>query len=310
MAKVFETLAKQRSAALHGLAADELDQLAALGIAVAEGHARLDADIETLSAQAVCDGLDAPATAWLRDLDLRAHIDSTNTSLLARADREAIDGCVLAAEVQTAGRGRRGRTWLSPFGRNLAVSIGVGIHRPVAELGTLSLVAGVAMRQALLGCGIEGVELKWPNDVLLHGRKLAGILIELVRASPPVEVVIGIGVNVGCRDAIAARVDQAVADVAEQISSPSRNQLLAETLNRMAAACQLFNDVGFEPFHSQWERAHRHQGRAVTIATSAMNQPVALSGTALGVAADGSLRIDTGRGIREFSSGEVTLREA
>jgi len=308
----FARLAKQltvrRSAALDGLADAAVDALPELGIRVAGGRAQLDDDVELLSAAAVRSALTAASRDWLRQLDIRPCIDSTNTSLLAAGALGSIDGCVLSAEVQTAGRGRRGRTWLSPFARNLALSIGFASRRPVGEIGSLSLITGLAVRQALLEHGLADVELKWPNDVLLQGRKLAGILIELVRATPPVEVVIGIGVNVGGASTVAERVEQAVADVAEQIVAPSRNALLAGIVNHLLAFGREWEAGGFEPLRQRWQAAHRYQGAAVALASPATGEVV--SGTVLGVANDGALRLLTAAGVREFNSGEVTLRAA
>ena len=314
---VFDELASRRATGLSGLGADELDTLVQLGVRVAGDRACLEPDIELLSAAAVRNGL-APATlAWLRDLEVRAHIDSTNTSLLAQAMHGGIAGRVLAAEVQTAGRGRRGRNWLSPFGRNLAVSIGAAIARPVAEIGALSLVVGVAVRRALMEHGLSGVALKWPNDILLDGRKLAGILIELVRAVAPVEVVIGIGVNVGCASRVAEHIDQSIADVAEQIDGPTRNALLARILDHVVKACHGFDAAGFEHFRDEWNDAHFYRGAQVVVApadvgsSEAGRKPVAsLAGEVLDVGADGALRIEAADGVHAFTGGEVTMRTA
>lgn len=311
LGRVFDRLASERSAVLAGLAREETTLLAGYGIRVAGDRAELEDDVDLLSLQGVRDALSAQIATWLKDLDVRAHIGSTNTTLLERASRERIDGCVLTAEVQTGGRGRRGRQWLSPFGRNLAVSLGFAIGRPLAEIGALSLVVGVALRRALVEAGLSGVELKWPNDVLLDGRKLAGILIELVRATAPVEVVVGIGVNVGCAGTVGSRIDQPIADVAEQLDRPSRTELLAAIVNQVVAACRDFDRRGFSGFRAEWEAAHRHRGKPVVVtlpvAGSVAGQTV--PGTALGIAADGSLRVATHDGVREFNGGEVSVRE-
>lgn len=317
LGRVFDELASHRSAGLSGLAADELDTLAELGVRVGGGRACLEPDVELLSATSIRNGLAQPTLAWLRDLDVRAHIDSTNTSLLAQATHGGVAGRVLAAEVQTAGRGRRGRNWLSPFGRNLAVSIGVAVARPVAEIGALSLVVGVAVRRALVEHGLTGVALKWPNDILLDGRKLAGILIELVRAVAPVEVVIGIGVNVGCAARVAERIDQSIADVAEQIGGPTRNALLVRMLDHVVAACRGFDASGFERFRHEWNHAHFYRGTRVVVTPADVGRPqagaksaAAFSGKVLDVGADGALRIETAQGVRAFTGGEVTMRTA
>ncbi len=307
---VFEELAATRSATISGLSVADAREFATLGVRIAGGRARLDDDVDLLSEQTVRDALRPEVLSWLRELDVRAHIDSTNTTLLDRASHESIDGCVLVAEVQTGGRGRRGRHWLSPFGRNLAVTIGAGSTRPAADLGALSLVVGIAVRTALIDFGVSDIELKWPNDVLLDGRKLAGILIELVRGRAPVEVVIGIGVNVGCEGIVAPRIDRSIADVAECVPRPSRNGLLALVINHVAAALRRFEAAGFEPFRDEWEQAHRYQGMPVVITSAVEDASEAVSGTVLGVGEDGSLRVQTADGIRDFNSGELAFREA
>lgn len=314
LGRAFDHLAMRRSAALTGLGADGIATLETLGVQVREDRAWLEEDVELLSEVAVRDGLAPATTAWMRDLEFRPHIDSTNSALLARAAGSRIAGCVLAAEVQTAGRGRRGRTWHSPFGRNLAVSIGMAIERPVAELGALSLAVGVAVRRALLDSGLRSVELKWPNDVLLDGRKVAGILIELVRAVPPLEVVVGIGVNVGCAGRVAAHIDQSIADVAEQIARPSRNELLTRILDHVVMACRQFDEAGLAAVRDEWNDAHRYRGVRVVATPAAAgggtagSAPAALAGTVLDVGSAGELRIETLQGTRSFTGGEVTLR--
>lgn len=307
LAAVAEQLAAHRVASLAGLVEDDMERLAALGVQVADGAARLDDDVELLTASSIRAGLDAQAAAWLRELDVRGCIDSTNTALLAQAGSRRIHGRVVTAETQTGGRGRRGRQWLSPFGRNLAVSVGLGTRRSPAHLGTLSLVAGLAVYRALTDYGLAGVQLKWPNDVLLHGRKVAGILIELVRPTAPVEVVIGVGVNVGGGATVAAKVEQAVADVAEQVAQPSRNALLARILNQLVAASERFEHAGFAPFRRHWQNAHRFQGAMVTVILPAADR---VAGKVIGVGADGALRLETNAGVREFNAGEVSVREA
>lgn len=312
---VLDQLASSRATALSGLDADELDALAELGVCVDGDRASLEPDIELLSAASIRARLAPTTLAWLRDLEIRAHIASTNTSLLERAAQGGIAGQVLTAEVQTAGRGRRGRNWLSPFGRNLAVSIGVAVARPVAEIGALSLVVGVAVRRALVEHGLTAVDLKWPNDVLLDGRKLAGILIELVRAVAPVEVVIGMGVNVGCAARVAERIDQSIADVAEQIDGPTRNALLARILDHVVAACHGFDSGGFERFRDEWNDAHFYRGTQVVVTpadtggSEHVSKPAtSFAGRVLDVGPDGALRIETADGVRAFTGGEVTMR--
>lgn len=307
---VFEELALRRVASIAGLDRACLDQLHELGVQVRD-QAVLDDDVDLLSAPRIREALTPATLDWLRELAVYAHIGSTNTTLLGRADADGVSGRVVTAEVQTAGRGRRGRAWLSPFGRNLAVSIGVAVDRPPAELGALSLVVGLAVRDALLEFGLKDIGLKWPNDLLMHGAKLAGILIELAQPNRPAELVIGIGVNVGCRQDVANRVEQAVADVTEQVERPSRNRLLAVLVNHVVAASRRFSAEGFAPFRAPWDAAHHYQNRTVTLTlpgTGGAGEVV--SGTVLGVAMNGALRIASAVGVREYIAGEVSLRAA
>lgn len=305
LGEVFDELAASGRAPVAELAPRERRRLEAFGLTVANGWARIAGEVDLMRHEAVRSMLTPQAAAWLACLDIRVHVPSTNTALLERARCASVDGHVLAAEVQTAGRGRRGRAWHSPFGRNLALSLGVALSRPAGETGAFSLVAGLAVRAALADIGLRDATLKWPNDVLLEGRKLAGILVE--GGGPPVrDAVVGIGVNVGGGSTVARRVRQPVADVAERVRGPSRNPLLAALVNRFAEAVGGFAKAGFAPFAAEWERAHHHQNATVTLALP--GGAAAVTGTALGVEPDGALRLATARGVRTFVSGEVSLR--
>ena len=301
---VFAELAAARRASARGLAAADRAALAAYGVALGGGAAWIDDDMELLSDAAVRAALTPRAAAWLAELDIRSHVGSTNSALVAMGRSASVRGRVVAAEVQTAGRGRRGRVWRSPFGRNLAVSVGVGVARPSPEMGAFSLVAGLAVRAALRSVGLAGVALKWPNDILLADRKLGGVLIEVCGPGGR-EAVVGIGVNMGGAEALRACLDEPVADVAEHLPEASRNGLLAALLNELVDAAERFAAHGFAPFAHEWERAHRHQNQTVAIVGP---RGEAVTGTALGVSAEGALRLRTAAGVSTFVSGEVSLR--
>lgn len=302
--RIFEELATKRSASIDPADSSLRDELAALGVSIESGRAILDDSVELLDALAIRERLDDRATAWVSELCVVPHIGSTNTELVERCARGGVDGSVLMAEVQTAGRGRRGRGWVSPFGRNLALSLGVQIDRPVSELGALSLAVGVAVADALATFGMSGVELKWPNDVLFGRRKLCGILIELPRATQPADVVIGIGINVGGLSTVKSHVDQDVADVTEQVPDASRNVLAALVINAVLDFCRQFEYLGFDPIKPAYDALHRFQGEAVRVVTGSET----IAGTVIGVTAEGALRLETASGTREFSGGEVSLR--
>lgn len=279
-------------------------ELEALGCVHERGTMKLAPSTELLSSERIGAGFDSLVTDWLDDFEIRPTIGSTNVELMAAAQRSSIDGCILTAEIQTAGRGRRGRGWLSPFARNLAISIGIAIDRDVAELGALSLVVGVSLHRALESFGLTDVAVKWPNDVLVGKRKLCGVLIELVRATRPADVVIGFGINVGCRQDVEGEIDQSIADVHDQLPEASRNELFAHVVNHVIADCGRFGRDGFAPFRSAWLEAHAFMGEPIQMVLP--NESV--RGVIRDIGNEGGLVVETPSGVRTFTAGEVSLR--
>lgn len=301
---VFAALVRSRSTVLGAAETDLQDSLAQHGIAVVDGVASLPSDISLLDRGDILAALSSGQGSWLRRLEVEPHIDSTNSRLVARAAKESISGHVLLAEVQTGGRGRRGRAWMSPFARNLAMSIGLRSDRPGAEIGALSLVVGLAVADALEEAGITGIGLKWPNDVLIEGRKVCGILLELVGAEAPVEIVVGVGLNVGGVDFVADSVDQEVADVTEQLERPSRSALAAAIIDRIVAYAHGFETSGFAAYRDRWLARHWYQGKSVVLVSPSER----LEGQCTGVSPMGALVISTPSGVREMVGGEISVR--
>ncbi len=287
-----------------------LRELENLGLELkrARGHGcRLAQAYDCVDAVAVRAALGAHACDFhFESLDVCA---STNTLLLERARAGAPGGQVIACELQSAGRGRRGNSWQSGLGGSLTFSLLWRFARGAAGLSGLSLAAGLAVARALAALGVADVQLKWPNDLLHAGRKLGGILIELHGDSPDsTAVVIGIGLNLrlhsGARGAIAQPVTD-LAAIAEPV--PRRNRLLAAILIELARVLELFAQKGFAPLRQEWMARHAHQGRPVTLSSGDGKM---IAGTAAGVAADGALLLDTARGLERFVSGELSLRAA
>ena len=302
--RVFDELAAAREATVDPADTALLRELAAAGVSTHGDRAYLGDSVELLSADRIHAHL-APATAnWLGALEVVAHIPSTNSELVRRGLARSIDGTTLLAEVQTAGRGRRGRTWRSPFARNLALSIGIRIERSLAEVGAVSLVVGIAVAEALAAAGLRGAALKWPNDVLLDGRKLSGILTELPRAVEPPELVVGIGINVGGAGIVAREVDRDVADVTERVPDVSRNRLAGQVIDSVSDLCRRFEREGFEAIRPEYDALHGYHGETVRIVAGTES----VAGVVLGVAADGALRLHTRGRERRFNGGEVSLR--
>ncbi len=259
---------------------------------------------QPLRSEVIQAGLSLDAARWLKELDIHLEIDSTNTHLMKRAAAEAIDGIVCIAERQTHGRGRRGRTWLTPAGGNIALSLGASISVAMADVAPLSLVVGVAVADALERSGVTGVSLKWPNDILLDGNKLGGILIEIVRISRPLDVVIGVGINVGSNVEIGARLGLPVGDALDRNLNVSRNDLVAALINSIHDLMRLFEAKGFASMRSEWEALHAHQHHGVRLISASES----VAGVARGVTDNGEIILETEQGVRHFSAGEVSLR--
>ena len=297
--------AHQVSRASVWLAVRELEAMG-LGIYKVRGRGyRLPQPLMLLDRSAIERGLGPNLERFA--LEIRDAVDSTNTAMLARAAAGAPGGAVLAAEWQPGGRGRLGRAWHAGVGEALTFSLLWRFARGAAALSGLSLAVGVALARALEAEGARAINLKWPNDVLWRGRKLAGILTELAGdALGPTAAVIGIGVNVRLSEATEARIGQPAADLERACGAvPDRNRLLARVLVELDGVLRPFAQEGFAPLRAEWERRHAHQGRRVTLV---LPDGTRSSGRARGVAEDGSFLLETRAGTKRFHSGEIGLR--
>ncbi|WP_018625099.1 bifunctional biotin--[acetyl-CoA-carboxylase] ligase/biotin operon repressor BirA [Kangiella aquimarina] len=228
--------------------------------------------------------------------------DSTNEQLKGEGFRHKK---LLAAEYQSAGRGRRGRQWVSPLASNLYWSTGWQTQMPVQQLGGLSLVVGLAIINALGNLGIKGVQLKWPNDIRYQGKKLGGILIELSGdVAGALQVIIGVGLNMQMGATAAKQIEQQWMNLNEIGPEISRQQLLTEATIELSRALELFELQGFEAFRDAWQEVDECYGQKVTI----LQQNQELKGIGAGVDATGALLLQTGKGIMPIYAGEVSLR--
>lgn len=261
---------------------------------------RLETPLSLLSSESLSDCSAFPVT-------LLQQVDSTNAEALRHLASGATPPFLVIAEQQTAGRGRRGRSWASPFGENLYYSLVLRVSGGMRQLEGLSLVVGLALLQALRDAGITHAGLKWPNDLLVGGRKIAGILLELSGDPADVcHVVIGIGVNINMR----------VAPQGEVIGQPwtsmrqvlggqvDRNQFVASLNGQLDRYLRLHQAHGFAALREQWEAGHLWQGRMVELAAGAR----AIHGCVLGVDDTGALRLDVDGREKVFSGGELSLR--
>jgi len=284
-----------------------LQGLEALGVTLFRVHGRgyrLVTPVDWLDPARVRDDLGVRRDAF--QIHVADTVDSTNTALLAEALAGAPSGLTLATEVQTSGRGRRGRAWHSGLGGALTFSVLWRFEQGVGNLGGLSLAVSVALVRALRELGAGEVQLKWPNDLIWRHRKLAGVLTELEGdVMGPSAAVIGIGINVRLDPAVRARIDQAVTDLAAAGVPHERNRVLGVLLCHLADALERFAGIGFAAFREEWVSYDALAGKAVAVTLPDRSEH---AGVVAGVADDGALQLQTASGLRRFHSGEVSLR--
>ncbi|MCW8883946.1 MAG: bifunctional biotin--[acetyl-CoA-carboxylase] ligase/biotin operon repressor BirA, partial [Motiliproteus sp.] len=275
----------------------QLKKLQALGIdhySVKGRGYRIPGGLNLLSVEKLSAELDARVAAKLHAIDLQLSVDSTNVMAMQGIQKGQNHGFLYLAERQTAGKGRRGRDWISPFSRNLYFSLTWSFTQGAAALEGLSLVVGLALARGLSSCGVEGVGLKWPNDLLSGDKKLAGILLEMTGdASGVCQVVIGVGVNVAMSESEGGAIDQPWTDVSSCLSDGSgavdRNRLLAAILNELVPALERFSEQGFAPFKESWMGLDGFANRRVRLQTSSQQ----FQGVAKGVDSSGALLLET-----------------
>ena len=239
-------------------------------------------------------------------IEILDETDSTNSHLL-RLSPESIAGRVCLAECQIAGRGRRGRHWIATPWRNIMLSMAWRFDNGAAALAGLSLAAGVAVLRALRDYGVDGVGLKWPNDLWWQERKLAGLLVDIRgEASGPCVAVLGLGLNVHLSAADGADIDQPWIDLHDILGDTvDRNRLAALLIHHVRHMFQVFELTGLATFRSEWEAndclAHK-QVRLLQADTMTL-------GTVRGIDEIGALLIDDDKGeLQRFYSGEISLR--
>jgi len=238
-------------------------------------------------------------------VELHPVIGSTNQYLIDNT-ANLQSGTVCIAEYQESGRGRRGRHWVSPFGANLYLSMYWRLDAGMAVAMGLSLVVGVAMVEALENMGLEGVKLKWPNDLYYQDRKLAGILVEMSgQAGGAAHLVIGMGMNLAMQDRDSA-IDQPWASLSEVIGTDhiDRNVLAAEFINTLDTALKNYEIYGMQNFVERWNRLDNFIGRKVKLIMGANE----VTGIERGSDEQGGFRLETEQGIKSFIGGEISLR--
>jgi BirA family biotin operon repressor/biotin-[acetyl-CoA-carboxylase] ligase len=268
---------------------------------------RVPGGIDLLDETAVVSGLEENTRSLLTHLHILESVDSTNAQVLREAEQGPASGLVCSAEQQTAGRGRMGRQWISPFAGNLYLSLVWEFNQGAAALEGLSLAVGVAVARALKTCGAPSVQLKWPNDILFGGAKLGGILLEMTGdAAGTCQVVVGVGLNVRMPTAAGEGIDQAWTDLHAVTGGehPPRSELLAALLNELLPLVAGFEQGGFDPWREQWQALDAFAGIEVLLTTGEQQ----MAGIARGVDSRGALLLETGTGLRTVYGGEISMR--
>lgn len=283
--------------------------LADCGLAIQRVSGRgycLESPTDLLDEEHLLDQLARQGITLHGRLSVLDETESTNQYLLARGDALA-PGTTCLAEAQPAGRGRRGRRWISTPYHNLMLSMAWRFPGGPMLAAGLSLAAGVAVVRALEEYGVAGAGLKWPNDVLWQGRKLAGLLVDVQgEAAGPSLVVLGVGVNGYVSSADSVLIDQPWADVARITGRPvQRNRLAALLIAQIHRMFELFTSAGLAAFRVPWQERHLHHGRPVRMLAADRD----VTGVVEGIDEIGALLVRDARGMRHvFHSGEVSLR--
>jgi len=236
------------------------------------------------------------------DLTLLQSVDSTNKWLMEddRTSDAIYKACL--SELQFSGKGRRGSEWVSPFAKNIYLSVSFDLLGGVGVLNGLSLALGVGVARALRLLGVSGAKLKWPNDVWIDGKKISGVLVELKgEATSGWSVTAGIGLNVGMSEAEGKSIDQSWANLSS-FSAAKRNIVASTLLESLVEVIDTFRNQGFAPFLSEWGGYDALKGRSIKCLSGG------LEGVACGVDEQGLLKVETADGVMLVSAGDVRVR--
>jgi BirA family biotin operon repressor/biotin-[acetyl-CoA-carboxylase] ligase len=307
-AELAEALGVTRSAVWKQL--NGLESLGLQHAAVSGKGYRLSRPLELLDGARILGGLGAESRALISRLEIHDQIDSTNTYLSSLARQNAVSGTVCLAERQLAGKGRRGRQWISPYGSNILLSILWRFQQGPAAISALSLAVGVAAIRALRRLGIDHAGLKWPNDIFSEGKKLGGILIEVAGENEgPCYAVTGLGLNLFLPEDEAESIDQPWTDLNRIAGGRriGRNLLAGELIGQILAVLSRFEQTGLAAYLDEWREYDCLRGEWASVFIGSQQ----FEGTLEGIDAQGFLLMrDAEDRQRAFASGEVSFRRA
>jgi BirA family biotin operon repressor/biotin-[acetyl-CoA-carboxylase] ligase len=279
------------------------------GIAVQSVRGRgyqLTGGLNLLDSSNILSRISGAGVSRLQALDVFPSLMSTNDYLQEHADPSVGKAHACVAEIQTAGRGRRGKNWVSPFGNNVCLSLAWGFELPLGGLSGLSIAIGVSIAELLTAYGINAVGLKWPNDIHVDGKKLSGILVEARgEMDGPCHAIIGVGLNLDMGADDGKEIDQPWTDLASCVSPlPDRNMLIGDLINTLLDTCLRYQIQGLSAFLSTWNQYDIYKGRAVKLLMTQNTQ----EGIYVGLNEQGALILQQPQGITTWFSGEVSLR--
>ena len=232
-------------------------------------------------------------------------VGSTNSEMLKAAARTNIQDLLYLAEFQYGGRGRHGRVWYSPYGRNLSVSYGLETKLSQKSISCLSLVVGLAIADELTSLGIEGVKIKWPNDIFISDKKLAGILVELMEKPELRAVVIGFGLNLEITSEERLKIEQPVTDLKTLGISIPRNLLVARLIKSIKLYIGEYFNKGFDPIKLAYEKKLAFRGELCELVSGGK---ILDEGVLLGINSLGEIEIKSGNLVNSYSIGEVSVK--
>jgi BirA family biotin operon repressor/biotin-[acetyl-CoA-carboxylase] ligase len=268
---------------------------------------RLHSPIQWLNKEQIWSKIPQSIQQHISSFDVPQFVSSTNDVVAKNLAQQNQSGIVCITEMQGAGRGRRGREWLSPPAGNFYGSVGWIFNDGFSVIEGLSLAVGVAVIKAMESVGARGLELKWPNDVLHQGKKLAGILIEMTgEIGGACQVVVGVGVNLQLPETVKQQITQPVTDLYTICNSAvDRQQITAAIISELITLLNNYEKTGFSQWQNDWLRYDAFNNKPVLV--SGLEKP--LQGIARGVDEHGNLLLDVEGEMVKIYGGEVSLRQ-
>jgi len=287
-----------------------IKKLTALGLdiqAVPGKGYRLAVPLELFKEPLIYEHLCRSSREWVSHIEIKFQLSSTNSYLmsLARAESQS-SGVACFAEMQSAGRGRRGKSWFSPVGENIYLSVLWRFRQTSEDFACLGLAMAIAVARAVKRMGLGDVKIKWPNDIYLNDQKMGGILLEMTgEPQGPCSVVVGVGLNVFMNSSLSRYIDQAWTSIGHHLNGEiSRNRVAGMVLAELVLALKEFQQSGFKSFQSEWQQYDLVKGRQVILKM----ESAIVKGLALGIDPSGALLLERNGKTERFFHGEVSVR--